>query len=123
MKFRRNLIDMSPSINYRATLWGWIKTIKSMKIDFNNVRIQTCREFESLCKALNESEEYEGYMLVDPNDIQKQMDFLRTCISSIAMTFEDGRDDFKNVFLEEYLPGEKMASFDWESEENKAEKE
>lgn len=84
-----------------------------MKIDFNNVRRQACFAYDRLCKTLNASKEYEGYMLVNPDSIQKDMDDLRMMIGSIAMTYEDDRDDFKNVY-----PLEKMESFDFNTEED-----
>lgn len=84
-----------------------------MKIDFNNVRIQALHAYDKLCRALNESQEYEGHMLVDPNDIQEAMDDLRNTIGAIAMSYDEGNDDCKNVFPE----GHKMESFEFNSEE------
>jgi hypothetical protein len=89
-----------------------------MTINFNNVRRQACFAYDRLCRELNSSKEYEGYMLVDPNRIQKDMDSLRTMIGAIAMTHEEDNKDFQDVFEEEYPEPKSMESFDFKPEED-----
>lgn len=89
-----------------------------MKINFNNVRAQACFAYDRLCKTLNASKEYEGYMLVDPNSIQKDMDDLRQMIGSIAMTYEEGNSEFKDVYQEKYSSPKSMESFEFNQEED-----
>jgi hypothetical protein len=82
-----------------------------MKVNFDNVRLQACYAYDKLVSALNASEEYEGYMLVNPNNIEKHLRDLRFMIATIAMCY--GNEEVKNVFPEDYT----MQSFSFESEE------
>lgn len=95
-----------------------MKTKRNMKINFNNVRRQACFAYDRLCKTLNASKEYEGYMLVDPNSIQKDMDALRSMIGAIAMSYEEGNEEFQDVFEQEYPDPNSMESFEFNSEED-----
>lgn len=79
-----------------------------MGIDFNNVRRQACIAYDKLVDKLNESQDYEGYKLVDPNEIYEDMNDLRMMIGSIAMTYEEGDDKFRDVYSELYPEGEQM---------------
>lgn len=88
-----------------------------MKINFNNVRRQACFAYDRLVNKLNTAKEYEGYILVDPSWIQKDLDELRQLIGSIAMTYEEGNDEFKDVYEEEYPEGKQLESFEFKSEE------
>jgi hypothetical protein len=90
---------------------------RSITVNFNNLRKQACLAYDRLCNKLNSSKEYEGYMLVDPNDIQSEMDTLRQMISSIAMVHEEGNEDFKDVFEQEYPEPKIMESFEFKTEE------
>ena len=81
-----------------------------MKVNFDNVRLQACYAYDRLVSALNASEEHEGYMLVNPNDIEKHLDDLRSMIATIAMCH--GNKEVKNVFPDYYT----MQSFSFESE-------
>jgi hypothetical protein len=95
-----------------------MKNKRSMKINFNNVRRQACFAYDRLCKKLNFSKEYEGYMLIDPSSIQKEMDDLRSMIGAIAMTHEEGNEDFQDIFEQEYPAPKSMESFDFKPEED-----
>lgn len=88
-----------------------------MKIDFNNVRRQACFAYDNLVKELNESDPYEGYILVDPERIQKSLNDLRMTIDAIAMSYEEGDPDIKDVYSEIYPEGKKLAVFEFESDE------
>lgn len=111
-----------------------------MNIDFNNVRKQAMFAYEELCEKLNDSiiknddqhgepnalrgypnnyVSLKGYVLIDAEDIQKQMDSLRSMIGAIAMTHEEGSEEFKDVYEEEYpLESDKrLPSFNDDNEE------
>lgn len=86
-----------------------------MKINFNNARRQACIAYDKLVNELSESDTYEGYLLVDPESLEERLNDLRMMIGSVAMTFEEGNEDFKDVYQELY-PGDKsMAEFSAES--------
>lgn len=84
-------------------------------MDFNNVRKQACYAYDRLCDKLNESilvnsGEYikpngfnhitniDGFVLVDAEDIKKEMDDLRQLIGSIAFTYQENDPDFMDVY-------------------------
>lgn len=77
------------------------KAMAGMSIDFNNVRRQAMVAYDKLCHNLN-SETRGGTVEIDVRDIQEHMDDLRTLIGAIAMTYEDGNNDFKDVYSERY---------------------
>lgn len=97
--------------------------MSGMKVNFNNLRKQAMFSYERLCDKLNYaiikndeqhaqpngsdySTNLKGYVLIDTEEIQKEMDSLRSLIGSIAMTYEDNNEDFKDVY-EEVFPEEK----------------
>ncbi len=67
-----------------------------MNIDFNNVRKKACRAYNSLAIVLNDTME-DGVMTVYDSDIKDIMDELRNCLVSIACTYSEGNDGFKDV--------------------------
>lgn len=88
-----------------------------MKIDFNNVRRQACFAYDRLIKELNESDKYEGYLLVDPDRIEKILNDLRMTIGAIAMCHEPGSEDVQDVYSQEYPEGKGLAVFENETDE------
>jgi len=86
-----------------------------MNINFNNVRKQACIAYDKLVSDLTYSKSYEGYMLVDPDRLEKNLNDLRMMLCSIAMTFEENNDEFKDVYEELYpqAEGNKMAEFEF----------
>lgn len=88
-----------------------------MEVNFNNLRKQAVYAIDSLTQKLNNaiiktddecakpngcewSVNLKGYVLVDAEDIQKQMDSLRSMIGSIAMCYEPDDEDFADVYAE-----------------------
>lgn len=91
-----------------------------MKVNFNNLRKQAIYACDALTDKLNSAiirneDEYakpngydytqnlKGYVLVDAEYIQKQMDSLRQMVGAIAMVHEEDNEDFKDVY-EEVFP-------------------
>ena len=81
-----------------------------MKVNFNNLRAQAAYALDRLTKTLNESVEEEtiyhhrndsswitGDMILDAEDIQKDMDDLRSLILTINSVFEEGNEEFKSM--------------------------
>jgi len=101
-----------------------------MTVNYNNVRKQTIFAYEELVKKLNNSivkdKQYadvdgehcciKGFVLIDANDIQKQMDTLRQMIGVIAMTSIDGDEEFKDVY-DEVFPNESQSMKRFNDEE------
>jgi hypothetical protein len=106
-----------------------------MTVNFNNLRKQAVYAYESLCEKLNDAIltetqyatrndvkhgqeiDIKGNILIDAEDIQKDMDNLRSMIGSIAMTYEEGDDNFQDVY-QQIFPDENqsMKSFNDEDE-------
>lgn len=104
-----------------------------MTVNFNNVRKQAIYAHDKLIEKLNHSiikndeqyaepngEDYgnlKGYVLINANDIEKDLQTLRQMIGAIAMTAVEGEDDFKDVY-EEVFPkeGQTMKVFNQEED-------
>lgn len=98
-------------------------TKRGMKINYNGIRRNACRAHDKLVKALNraiiKNDQYalpndikhgqevniKGYIVIDPEEIENVMESLRSAIGTMAMTFDEDNEDFKNVF-EDLYPGE-----------------
>lgn len=110
--------------------------MSGMEVNFNNLRKQAVYAIDSLTQKLNNaiiktddehakpngcdwSVNLKGYVLIDAEDIQKQMDSLRSMIGSIAMCYEPDDKDFADVYAE-IFPKDKdtrMKCFNEEEEE------
>lgn len=84
-----------------------------MEVNFNNMREQAIFAYDRLVEKLNSSihrnDEYvefpnghyqslKGCVVIDASQIKKDIDDLRQTIGIIAMTFEPGDDQFKDVY-------------------------
>jgi hypothetical protein len=107
-----------------------------MTVNFNNVRKQAIYAYDRLTQKLNDAiikndEQYaepndfdrsvnlKGFVLIDAEDIQKDMESLRQMIGTIAMSYEEGDEEFKDVYSE-IFPEEKkevMKCFNEEEDE------
>ena len=97
-----------------------------MNVDFNNVRRQAMIQFEELTKRLNaaiiKDEQahadtkdnsfirIDGYVLIDADEIQKQMDDLRMLIGIIAGTSDKDNPYFIDIYKEQH-PNDRMVRF------------
>ena len=103
-----------------------------MEVNFNNLRKQAVFGYDNLCQKLNNARCKEGGdwvenygtlnvgdIVIDPDDLQKEMDNLRMLIGSIAMVYEPGDEKFANVYDEIFPENEKtrMHSFNPDSED------
>lgn len=98
--------------------------IRGMKVNFNAVRRNACLTHDKLVRALNKCKNHEGHILVDPNILENYLGDLRSFLCTIASTYIEDDDDFKDVFSELY-PGEddRMASLELQDEDNEEEDE
>lgn len=104
-----------------------------MKVNFNNLRKQAIYSYDSLVEKLNAAIIKEdisgtwvdgfgwvnkGSVIIDAEDLQKNLDDLRSLIGSIAMVYEEGNEDFKDVYSEVFPEDkeERMQSFNDEVE-------
>lgn len=72
-----------------------------MKVNFNNLRKNAGRAYASLAKKLNEASDGEAINL-PVEDIQEDMDDLRTAIAMILCVYEEGDADFADLSDETY---------------------
>lgn len=97
-----------------------------MEVNFDNLRLQTLNDYESLVRKLNDSimpnDEYvdlgdgrstnlKGYVVISAYDIQKVLDNLRMEIISIACCYN------KEAEIEDVLPDREIISFNETEEE------
>jgi hypothetical protein len=75
-----------------------------MKVNFNNLRKQALYSYHRLATKLNEAKEEriedgydDGKIEIDPDDIQKEMDELRSYLFGIACVYREGDEEFKDV--------------------------
>jgi hypothetical protein len=92
-----------------------------MKVNFNNLRKQALYRHDGLVKSLNEAiikndDQYatpndayhghpvnlKGYVVIEAETIQELMNDLRMLIGTIASCYEEGNDEYKDVFSEVY---------------------
>jgi hypothetical protein len=87
-----------------------------MTVDFNNLRKQTAYSLDRVIKILNagilpekefashtlegKTKNWEGNVLVDAEDLQRQIDDLRQNVGFLLCVFEKGNPDFKEVWQE-----------------------
>lgn len=72
-----------------------------MKVDFNNLRIKTCKSYNDIVDTLNKAmvnNHKEGdEIFIYEDDISKKLDRLRNCLVGLICTFEEGNDEFRDV--------------------------
>ena len=82
-----------------------------MKINFNNVRKQACFAYDRLVETMNENrdEEDNDIIILSAEELYDVMNDLRMTIGTIAMTYEDDNEEFKDMFQEIYPEPKGMA--------------
>lgn len=68
-----------------------------MKVDFNNLRRCAVAEYNELVRRLNNHIVNGNYVNVPIEDIEEILDDLRMSIATIALTHDDGNDEFVDV--------------------------
>jgi hypothetical protein len=72
-----------------------------MTIDFNNVRLQACNAYDSLCRKLNSAIQDKSIcptIVIEPEMIEEEMEELRMTIGAIASSYLPGDEDVKDVY-------------------------
>lgn len=95
-----------------------------MEVNFNNLREKTCYAYDRLASKLNIAiKEYEkeysekGTLMIDCDEIQREMDDLKQLIGSIAMCYNENDRDMKDVFEEIYPDEKTMVDFNPDADE------
>lgn len=75
--------------------------MSEMKVNFNNLRKQAVYSYDRLVDKLNNSISEDDWgrkvVQIDPENIQEDLDDLRSLILSIAIVYEEGNPDFKDI--------------------------
>lgn len=94
-----------------------------MKVNFNNLRKRACFAYDRLAIKLNDAiKEYEseysegGKLIIDCDEIQREMDELKQLIGGIAMCYNEDDPDMKDVFEEIYPDDKVMVDFNPDSD-------
>lgn len=97
-----------------------------MKVNFNNLRVQACNAHDRLVARLNyhilkdvkDKSFVEGFgwigdgtIVIDAEQLEDIMNDLRMMVGSIAGIYEEGNEDFKNVYEEKYPNDKQMEIF------------
>ena len=95
-----------------------------MEVNFNNLRKKTCYAYDRLANKLNNAiKEYEkeysekGTLMIDCDEIQREMDELKQLIGSMAMCYNENDPDMKDVFEEIYPDEKTMVDFNPDADE------
>jgi len=99
-----------------------------MNVNFNNLRKQACYAYDKLANRLNTHilkntdsrdwiEEFgwveKGTIVINASDLDEIMNDLRSLIGTVAMVYEEGREDF----ADSYPKDKPMVEFNPEAEE------
>lgn len=74
-----------------------------MKVDFNNLRRCAVAEYNELVRRLNDHIVNGRYVNVLIEDIEELLDDLRMSIATIALTHDEGNDEFMDVLKDGVL--------------------
>ncbi len=70
-----------------------------MKVSMDGLRWQLLNNYNSLTRKLNRNikkyETFDNEVSISPDDIQKEMDNIRSCIVTLAYMFDDSEGGFK----------------------------
>lgn len=70
-----------------------------MKVSMDGLRWQLLNNYNSLTRKLNRNikkyETFDNEVSISPDDIQKEMDNIRSCIVTLAYMFDDNEGGFK----------------------------
>lgn len=71
-----------------------------MKVDLNNLRLQTAFAYDRLVKTLNaniKDKSWDPTVIVSAEDVQEDLDDLRQMIVSLCCVYLEGDDNFKSL--------------------------
>jgi hypothetical protein len=84
-----------------------------MEVSMDGLRRQLLRNYNSLAEKLNKNikdKSWEPHITIDVDSIQREMDGLRSCIVTLAFTYQDGEGGWKemdeNTHFELFNPDE-----------------
>jgi hypothetical protein len=71
-----------------------------MEVSMDGLRKQLLRNYNSLAEKLNKNikdKSWEPHITIDVDSIQREMDGLRSCIVTLAFTYQDGEGGWKEM--------------------------
>jgi len=69
-------------------------------VNINNLRKQAIYTYNRLCKTLNDNRDSDDSIRIDCEDISQDMNDLRMCLVTLACTYNEGDENFKEVIDE-----------------------
>lgn len=70
-----------------------------MKVSMDGLRWQLLNNYNSLTRKLNKGikkyDTFDNEITLSPDEIQKEMDNIRSCIVTLAYMYDDSEDGFK----------------------------
>lgn len=83
-----------------------------MKVSMDGLRWQLLESYNSLTQKLNRNikdKSWDPEIIINPSEIEKEMDGIRSCIVTLAFMYDDSEDGFKildNPQFENFNPKE-----------------
>ena len=71
-----------------------------MTVSMDGLRRQLLRNYNSLAEKLNKNikdKSWDSHVSIDVDSIQREMDGLRSCIVTLAFTYQDGEGGWKEM--------------------------
>ena len=71
-----------------------------MQVSMDGLRRQLLMNYNSLTEKLNSriaDASWDPQIIIDPDYIQREMDGLRSCIVTLAFTYKEGEDGWKEM--------------------------
>lgn len=75
-----------------------------MQVDFNNIRRTALAAYTGLVNTLKDKTDETGRIEVDRRVIEDDMETLRMALVTIALTYEPGDDEFRDVLGYDIIP-------------------
>jgi hypothetical protein len=82
-----------------------------MNVNFDGLRKRLIADYNSLTRKLNggiKDKSWDAHILIDPHEIEREMDGIRNGIVTLAFMYQDGPDGFQelheNTHFEDFNP-------------------
>jgi hypothetical protein len=83
-----------------------------MDVSMDGLRIRLISSYNSLVKKLNNAvvdKSFDAEIIIDPSEISRELDGIRNCLVTLAFSYIEGVDGFKELdedktHFEEFMP-------------------
>ena len=71
-----------------------------MNVSFDGLRKRLIADYNSLTRKLNgniKDKSWDAHILIDPHEIEREMDGIRNALVTLAFIYQDGPDGFREL--------------------------